>query len=370
MAQKPPKSEGEKPKAPKLLTQEQLFATMNKTYGKDSIATLDMNDSGEITHWSSTGNYGLDDAMNWGLPGGRVVEWFGAESSGKTTQLMKALIENARRGGYNAVFDPEGTFNRDRYMEMGGDPTKLIIIDPGTAEQFYDKVQLVIAWANSLKVPSNAVVLIALDTMAMLIPKRVLEADGGDELVAELPRINSRNLPKIHDSLPAHCCFLILNQVRDKIGSMAWGAADENIDTPGGHIVKHAASIRVFFKKTSQVDNGKTGGDRVIVGMNIDYKVVKCKVGAPLRRGSFRIMFDKRGVDNVHALLLRCVDQKLIAKTKGGVYIMKSGGQEVSFKSDEFAGVLQARPKLLTGLLDRVYELAQPGIDLSGHLQK
>lgn len=350
--------------APKVLTTEAFFKTMNK-YGAGTVRSLADSTNAEIVHWTSTGLYALDDIMGWGLPGGRIVEFFGAESSGKTTQLMKSFIENARRGGKNIVFDPEGTFNQDRYKQMGGDPALLLIIDPGTAEEFYDKLKLTLKWARGQQVPTSACVLIGVDTMSMLIPQRVLEATGDDEPMAELPRVNSRHLPTVDKELPANTCLLLLSQIRDKVGAAAWGAADQNIDTPGGHVIKHLASVRVFFNKVGQLDNGKTKDDRVIIGMKTDAKVVKCKVGPPLRKCSYRILFDDRGVDNINSFLSVLVAKKLIKAPEKKVYTLIVGqGQEIKVHEDDFAELCSKRPKWSAKMLDAAFELGHPGLDV------
>jgi recombination protein RecA len=343
----------------KPMSQTMMFAKLEKDFGKGTIMTFDKSTVAEILHWTSTGNYELDDALSWGLAGGRVFEFFGAESSGKTTQAMAALIENERRGGMGAVFDAEGTFDRDRYRSMGGNASKLFIIDAGTLEEFYDKLKILLAYTVTCDIPATAVFLVVVDTLTMIIPNDELEAEGDDQPVAAASRVNSRHLKTIDKLLPSNTCLLLLSQIRDKMAATAWGSADDNIDTPGGRIVKHVCSGRVFFKKMGQIDNGKKDKERKIIGMKIQAKVVKLKIGPPLRKVDFRIMFDRRGVDNVNQFLLGLVENKIIPAPGSGVYSIKG----TSFKADQAGEVLAKFPKWTKWALDQVYELDHESIN-------
>jgi len=339
-------------------TREAFQKHMEKKYGKGVMMTLADNDRAEITHWCSTGVYGLDDAMAWGIPGGRWVEFFGEESSGKTTELMATMVENEYRGGNNALADPEGTFNEDRYKAMGGNPAKIDLLNFDTHEQFYDVLEDYIRYARNVKVPSNALNLIGVDSYPMLIPKAHLEAEGEDQLVAVQARINSRNMPRINSLMAPNTAIIILNQVRDKVGSMAW-TAEGNIETPGGHIIKHMCSVRVLFNKTGQIDNGLKGEFRKIIGMKTGAKVVKNKLGPPLRKVEFRIMFDRRGVDGV--------DHVLQAFRKKG--LVKDGGpmhwtiKDEKVAKTDFPLWLIKHPKWQAWALEQCFDLYHPDVN-------
>jgi hypothetical protein len=199
----------------------------------------------------------------------------------------------------------------------------------------------------------------------MLIPKAVLELEGDSELVAAQSRVHARHLPTVDKMTPANTCIILLNQVRDKIGAMAWNA-EGNIETPGGHVIKHLCSTRVLFSKTGQIDNGKTKEKRAIVGMKTGAKVVKCKIGPPFRKTEFRIMFDHRGVDNADHCLQAFVNKGLIPKPSQGVYTVK--GQ--SFKRDGFPQFVHKHPKWTKWALEQTFDLYHESIDVTRYLGK
>jgi recombination protein RecA len=336
---------------------------MEKKYGKGVMVTLSDNDRAEITHWCSTGVYGLDDCMAWGIPGGRWVEYFGEESSGKTTGLMATMVENEYRGGNNVLADPEGTFNEDRYGQMGGDPKKITLLNFKTHEEFYDVLEDYVKFSKNQDVPTNALNLIGVDSYPMLIPAAHLKAEGDTELVAVQARINSRNMPRVNAKLAANTAIIILNQVRDKVGSMAW-TAEGNIETPGGHIIKHMCSVRVLFNKVGQVDNGKTKEHRRLIGIKIGAKVVKNKVGPPLRKAEFRIMFDHRGVDSVDHVLQAFMLKRLVKV--GGPGLLKI--KEETVPKAHFAKWLAKHPKWCAWALEQTFELYHPDVNVQRYV--
>ena len=337
----------------------ELLADLNSVFGNGSAATLENDTKAQILHWCSFGCFNLDEATGWGIPGGRITELFGPESSGKTTMLMAAGIENLRRGGHFIVFDAEGTFDLDRFQQMGGDSKSVIMIDPGTMEEAYDKLKRILDWAKKQEVPSNAVVLIAIDSMPRLIPAKMLESEGEDQFIGLQARINTQHLPIVDENMGANTALVILNQVRDKIGAMAWNA-DGNIDTPGGRVLKHLCSVRILFNKAGQIDNGQAKEKRQIMGMKTQAKVVKNKIAPPLRKATFNVMFDKRGVDNMTVLLNMGVECGMIKKGGAGMFTLKIGPDKVKqFRAAQFAEVLEKLPKTTAKLLGKIGQLEQ-----------
>lgn len=342
----------------------ELTQTFHKKYGAGSIVPLKDNRNSAITHHTSTGIYELDDATSWGIPGKRIIEFFGPESSGKTTALMMTMIENARHGGINFVVDGEGTFDSDRYRQMGGDPEQLHIIAVDTLEEFYERALLVAEWAKKRTMPPNALILMGIDSLPSLIPKAELEADTDDQLVGVASRCNTRNLPKLAQAVPDHMSVIIINQVRDKIGAMAF-TEEGNIDTPGGRAVKHWCSVRIMFKKAGQIDNNKKDKERRIIGMKTEAKVVKNKVGPPLRKIMFRIMFDHRGIDMVFNFLQVLKEKKLVSGGTGGIYKIK----DKSITVETLPIFMAKNPNWTKAALARCYDVEHTDINITRYLE-
>ena len=81
-------------------TLELALAQIEKAFGRGAV--MRMGEAGETDGIKtvSTGSIALDLALGvGGLPRGRIVEIFGAESAGKTTLAMAAVAEAQAAGG-------------------------------------------------------------------------------------------------------------------------------------------------------------------------------------------------------------------------------------------------------------------------------
>ena len=87
---------------------ETTLAGIEKTFGKGSVMLMkdDVQDYEEGI--IPTGSIILDMALGiGGLPKGRIVEIFGAESAGKTTLALSAVSQVQKQGGNAAYIDVE-----------------------------------------------------------------------------------------------------------------------------------------------------------------------------------------------------------------------------------------------------------------------
>ena len=90
-------------------TIELTIEQIEKSFGKGAV--MRMNESGDNLakiQSISTGSMGLDIALGiGGVPRGRIVEIFGAESAGKSTLALSCLAEAQKNGGQAAYIDVE-----------------------------------------------------------------------------------------------------------------------------------------------------------------------------------------------------------------------------------------------------------------------
>jgi recombination protein RecA len=181
-----------------------------------------------------TGSIGLDVALGvGGLPRGRVVEIFGPESSGKTTLVYHVMAEAQRRGGICAFIDAEHAMDPAYARRIGVDIDELLVSQPDTGEQALEIAELLIR--------SGALDIVAVDSVAALVPKAEIEGEMGDSHVGLQARLMSQALRKLAGTLnrtDTICIFT--NQLREKIGVM-FGNPET---TPGGRALKFYSSIR------------------------------------------------------------------------------------------------------------------------------
>ena len=92
-------------KIDKVAAIEATLKHITKTLGDDAIMRFGekLNTSIEVL---PTGSIALDIALGiGGYPCGRIVEIYGAESSGKTTIALHAIAESHKKGGFCAIKD-------------------------------------------------------------------------------------------------------------------------------------------------------------------------------------------------------------------------------------------------------------------------
>ena len=89
-------------------TLEIALAQIEKSFGKGAVMRLGEQGNSEQIQSIPTGSLTLDTALGiGGLPRGRIIEIFGAESAGKSTLAMSVVAEAQQMGGQAAFIDIE-----------------------------------------------------------------------------------------------------------------------------------------------------------------------------------------------------------------------------------------------------------------------
>ncbi|CAN5785244.1 recombinase RecA [soil metagenome] len=307
---------------------------IERQFGTGSV--MRMSDRPQVSIGAvSTGSLALDMALGiGGLPRGRIVEVFGHEASGKTTLVYHAMAEAQRRGGICAFIDAEHAMDPQYARRIGVDIDQLLVSQPDTGEQALEITELLIR--------SGALDIVAIDSVAALVPKAEIEGEMGDSHVGLQARLMSQALRKLAGTLnrtDTICIFT--NQLREKIGVM-FGNPET---TPGGRALKFYASVRLDIRRIETLKDGAEAfGNRVRV------KVVKNKVAPPFKQAEFDIIYGQ-GIPWEGTVLDVGLEKKIVQKA--GSYF-SFGDDRLGQGRQNATAFLSENPDIVQQILQRI----------------
>jgi len=308
--------------------------------GRHAIIDVDAFPTGIIT---------IDRAFGCGgVPLGRIMELYGAESSGKTTTTLrfiaacqKHFFTKKDRYGVAAFVDAEHALDPEWASKNGVDMEELIISQPDSGE---DALNIVEAFLRS-----NQVDLIIVDSVAALVPKAELEGEVGDHHVGAQARMMSQGLRKLKGvASHAGATVVFINQVREKVG-VVFGNPEV---TPGGRALKYYATVRAEVSRTGVIKHNDDS-----IGINTKIKMVKNKAAAPFAIGEYDICFGKSarpvfGIDPISAMTIVAEELKILSK-KGSFY--RFGDVSLGNGATNVANFLRENPEIYSQIEQQTY---------------
>lgn len=267
-----------------------LCNSINKKEGEGSIYSIGSKNANlKIDRWS-TGIEDLDAIIGGGIPEGRIIEIFGAESSGKTTLLYHLC------GLHELCLDIpiEGTFDAERAKVFGNKPKQMLIYRAKYGEDALNK---------TIKFAKAGIPLIGIDSVPSMTPKedaeKVLKSAEKDSIeeqrIGGTARLLNKYLPTVEEIIEVTGTTVIfINQVRDKMNAMLFG---EKTDTPGGRKLKHACSLRIQVARRAWIEipnkDPRNSAKTEKIGLIMKCKVVKSKVSNPMGECEIPLIFDR-----------------------------------------------------------------------------
>jgi recombination protein RecA len=264
-----------------------------------------------------------------------VVEIYGPESSGKTTLTLHAVAECQKKGGVCAFIDAEHALDVGYARKLGVKVEDLLVSQPDTGEQALEIADVLLK--------SGAIDLVAVDSVAALVPRAEIEGEMGDSHVGLQARLMSQALRKLTGTLArSGATIIFINQIRMKIGVM-FGNPET---TSGGNALKFYASVRLDVRRIGAIKDGD-----VVVGNRTRVKVVKNKVAPPFRQAEFDILYNE-GVSWEGDLLDLAVENNIVEKS-GSWFSWK--GERIGQGRENARRFLKENPDVMQAIADTVF---------------
>jgi recombination protein RecA len=326
----------------KVRALEVAITQIEKNFGKGAIMRLGAEGVAEGIQIIPTGSLTLDIATGvGGFPRGRVIEIYGPESSGKTTLALSAIAQAQAQGGAAAFIDAEHALDVTYAQKRGVKIEDLLVSQPDTGEQALEVAEVLVR--------SGAIDVIAIDSVAALVPRAEIEGEMGDSLPGLQARLMSQALRKLTAAISKSMTTVIfINQIRMKIGVM-FGSPET---TTGGNALKFYSSMRLDIRRIENLkENQETIGGRVRV------KVVKNKVAPPFRQAEFDIYFNE-GISKVGEFVDLGVEKGIIEKA-GAWY--SYGGNRIGQGRENSKEYLKNNPEIAKEIEAKIIESVKGG---------
>lgn len=249
----------------------------------------------------SSGSYLLNDALGiWGLPRGRIIQFAGQESSGKTYMSLVAIAEYQKENpnGWAMFIDAEYTFDKAWAAKLGVDLDRLIVYRENNGIKIFERLvgqpgkttgKKTKLGVLDLELASpTGLGLIVLDSLAGIQPPAEETSEVGKANMALMARFLPPELRKLTPMLAeTGVTFIVINQVRLTPGVM-YGNPET---TPGGKTFKHYCSIMLNFSRIAAKNSAiEENGEQI--GHHVRVRVDKNKLAPPFRVAEIAITYN------------------------------------------------------------------------------
>lgn len=324
----------------------------SKTKNDDSILDEILNstggetlrNAGQVPYYVDTGNLAINFAcsgrfIKGGFPGGRIIEAFGPEASGKSLLGYCFLGAIQKQGGIAVLLDCERSSGSDFAERCGHvDPDKLLVFDPVTLQQVEKKI-LGVVKAIRAKFPKRPIGIVwdsigvnptDREWSEVELPENATKAQidaVGNERPGERAKFANKILRSLNPFLNDNDATLyVINQVRKKIG-VIYG--NDETTSGGGEALKFYASLRFRTGAPKAFQDKNT---KLSLGVNMTIVNKKNRHFTPGVKIENVPLFFESGINPLGGLMDALIMSKRVEPAKGaGKYTILSpwnGGDE------------------------------------------
>jgi len=288
--------------------------------------------NGEGIHITTqaTPSFGLNKALNGGLPYGRQVLIWGSKSSAKSSLCLQTIGMAQKEGKLCAWIDAEMSYSEEWAVKLGVDPSQLIYSQARTINEMVDV---------STNLMNAGVDLIVVDSITSLLPAIYFEKGTEDlkqlentkQIGAESRDFsNAWKMINYANNKVKPTLFILISQSRNNINAMYTSQQPS-----GGQATKFYSStvVKLFSSESdNQAIKGKIPvGDKLIedkIGRKIRWELQFSKTSAGFQSGEYDFYFrgDQVGIDEIADLVDTAELAGVVSRT-GAWYILPDGSK-------------------------------------------
>ncbi len=303
---------------------EEVLAQLNPKLRKSIL----VGDEVPKTEYAATPSFGLNRALNGGLPYGRQVLIWGSKSSAKSSLCLQTIALAQKEGKICAWIDAEMSYDKDWAEKLGVDTSKLIVSQARTINEMVDVgVSLIEAGVD----------IIVVDSITSLLPAIYFEKDSSElkqlentkQIGAESRDFsNAWKMLNYANNKAKPTLLILISQSRNNINAMYTSQ-----QPTGGQATKFYSStvVKLFSSESdNQALKGKIYvGDKAIeekVGRKIRWELQFSKTSPAFQSGEYDFYFrgDSLGIDSV-ADLVDTAEMVGIVERTGAWYLLPDG---------------------------------------------
>jgi recombination protein RecA len=306
------------------VTVEEVLAQLNPKLRKSIL----VGDEIPKTEYAVTPSFGLNRALNGGLPYGRQVLIWGSKSSAKSSFCLQLIAEAQKEGKICAWIDAEMSYDKVWAEKLGVDISKLIVSQARTINEMVDVgVNLIEAGVD----------IIVVDSITSLLPAIYFEKDSTElkqlentkQIGAESRDFsNAWKMLNYANNKVKPTLLVLISQSRNNINAMYTSQ-----QPTGGQATKFYSStvIKLFSSESdNQAIKGKIHvGDKLIeekIGRKVRWELQFSKTSPAFQSGEYDFYFrgDNLGVDTIGDLVDTAELAGLVNRT-GAWYQLEDG---------------------------------------------